>query len=75
MFWIAARVESFLAFRCIRASRSIGDIRKYRVNRRVACNGTLPLTVQTESFLVRPQSCSERCLGLTERHQPGKLHP
>lgn len=43
MFWSVPGAENVLAFRCIHASRRIGDFWKYRLNQHVARNDSLPL--------------------------------
>jgi len=43
MFWSVPGAENVLAFRCIHASRRIGDFWKYRLNQHAACNDSLPL--------------------------------
>jgi hypothetical protein len=43
MFWSVPGAENVLAFRCIHASRRIGDFWKYRLNQHAARNDSLPL--------------------------------
>lgn len=43
MFWSVPGAENVLAFRCIHASRRIGDFWKYRLNQHAARNDNLPL--------------------------------
>lgn len=43
MFWSVPGAENILAFRCIHASRRIGDFWKHRLNQHAARNDSLPL--------------------------------
>jgi hypothetical protein len=43
MFWGVPGAENVLAFRCIHASRRLGDFWKHRLNQHAARNDALPL--------------------------------